>query len=85
MIQIETILKGPYNNLIKPPEVVPHCNCPGVHIHHGLVTTQTVKSGGGLDKPTIINKEGVCKFCEHFVLWKVETWDKRSTRGNRRK
>lgn len=67
-------------NEVKRDILAPHCNCPGVHVHHDLKVTSAVKNGSGLDKPTMLNN-GVCKFCEHHVLWKKENFA--TKRGNR--
>jgi glutathionylspermidine synthase len=64
-------------------EKEPHCNCCGVYTLHGMKITSTVKAGCGLDKPTLLDADGNCKFCEHHVLWKKPCWDKRTKRGRR--
>ena len=79
------IQDGPYNHNVKPPKVAPHCNCIGVHKYYGLKAGSTIRNGSGLDKPTILGDDGTCRFCEHDVLWKLETWDGRTKRGNRAK
>ena len=59
-----------YKDLVKAPEVVPQCSCPGTYSFNGLQVTESIKSGRGIVKQTKANKDGeTCVFCDHYVVW----------------
>jgi hypothetical protein len=60
-----------YNENVKIPEVEPHCNCAGAYEMNGCNVTQVVKGDSGHLKVTK-EKDGICQFCGHYVMYRPE-------------
>lgn len=62
---------GLKSNIIKMPDVVAHCNCPGAHEHNGLKIGHVVRGMSGFLQVTKA-AEDVCSFCGFYVYWAEE-------------
>jgi len=73
-----------YNDNVKLPDVEPHCNCSGAYEMNGCSVTAVVKGDSGHLKVTK-EKEGVCQFCGHYVMYRPEVLTGRGQYKRKRK